>query len=293
MSGIVDSVKGIFGGVDAPDPGATAATQGNINKQAIYDSAAINQINQMGPGYSINWSGEVGDPNRTMTYSLDPYREQLAQLMGQRSLDQSQLIGGPIDYSGVRGIPSTVPAMGDYSERAADVESTMYDALMSRINPDMQRAWDQQTTLAANKGLPMGGEAWNDVQESLNRQYQDTAMGAAGQAIGLGRDESDRLFRQQMAENQRVFGQDMAARQQGMQDIGFDRNQLMNEYAMMLNANPYNTAQIQTPTQYQISPADYMGAEMAKYQGNVAGRGSMLGGLSQLGSSYIMGSMMS
>lgn len=276
MTKVVDMVFG--SAPDAPNPQATADAQMGVNREAIRESALMNQINQVGPGYNINWSGEFGSPDRTMTYGLDPQREALAQQMGYSALNQGGYLGGDIDYSGVAGVPN----YGDFGQRAGEVETTMYDALVSRMQPDLDRRWSAQEASLAERGIPLGGEAYTDTMESLARQEQDAYMGAAGQAVGLGRDESNRLF-----------GQQMASHQAGMGDIYTDRNQKMSELAMMLNANPYNQSQIQTPTQYQMSPADMMGMTASNYNAAVGNYGSKVGGLSQIGGMVGMGAMMS
>lgn len=275
MGGIVDS---IFGGPpQAPDPYATANAQGAMNLDTLYASAGLNQINQLGPGYNISWSGDIGDPNRTMTYSLDPAREELANLLGYSTLNQAGMIGGPIDYSGVRGIPG-----GDYGEYTNQLIGDKYTQLMDLMRPDLDRQRASRTTDLAVRGLPVGQEAYEDVMQSLARTEQDAMTRAATESIGLGINEASRLF-----------GQDMAAHQQGMADIGFDQNMALQNLAMMLNANPYNTTQIQNPAQYQASPPDLAGLVQGNYANQMGAYGSNMGALGQIGGMAAMGAMMS
>ena len=55
-----------------PDPRATSEEQSRLNKEAAYDSARLNQFNQIGPWGSTFYRGEVGSPERTQYSYLDP-----------------------------------------------------------------------------------------------------------------------------------------------------------------------------------------------------------------------------
>lgn len=92
----------------APDPMATAQQQAEINRQAAYDSARLNQLNQMGPWGGVNWSGEIGSPDRTQQTYLHPGDQQRVDL--QRALSNAlfgaagnYLSGGPGGGKGAQG----------------------------------------------------------------------------------------------------------------------------------------------------------------------------------------------
>ena len=55
-----------------PDPVKTAAAQARLNREAAYDSARLNQINQWTPWGGSYWTGEIGDPNRTQHTVYNP-----------------------------------------------------------------------------------------------------------------------------------------------------------------------------------------------------------------------------
>ena len=65
----------------APDPAVTAAAQAGANKQAVYDSANVNQINEVGPYGSRTYTGEVGSPDRTVTTALSPDEQKKYDLL--------------------------------------------------------------------------------------------------------------------------------------------------------------------------------------------------------------------
>jgi hypothetical protein len=59
----------------SPDPTATAAAQSQANKDAVTESAKVNQINQVSPYGSTTYSGEIGSPDRTQTTTLSPSQQ--------------------------------------------------------------------------------------------------------------------------------------------------------------------------------------------------------------------------
>lgn len=60
------------GGGSTPDPVATAEAQARFNKEAVRESARMNQIGQITPFGSTYWTGELGDPSRTQHTALHP-----------------------------------------------------------------------------------------------------------------------------------------------------------------------------------------------------------------------------
>ena len=67
-------------GPKPPDPVETAEAQARLNKEAVYESARVNQINQFGPWGSSVWYGDIGQPNRRQMTTLDPADQQALDL---------------------------------------------------------------------------------------------------------------------------------------------------------------------------------------------------------------------
>ena len=55
-----------------PDPVSTSKAQYEYNKEAAYDSAKLNQINQYTPWGDLSYTGDIGSPNRTQHVNLSP-----------------------------------------------------------------------------------------------------------------------------------------------------------------------------------------------------------------------------
>ena len=70
----------------APDPVATANAQAAANKEAVRESALVNQINQVTPYGTLKYTGEVGAPDRTATTTLSPAQQQMLDLTNQAGI---------------------------------------------------------------------------------------------------------------------------------------------------------------------------------------------------------------
>lgn len=116
----------------APDPVATTARQGALNRQAAIDSAEINQIGQYTPWGGLTYTGEVGSPDRAQHVFLSP--ELQAQMDAQNRLRAGLLdiagggeegggllgrvrgaYGSPFDFGGLPGV--TMPGQVDVAAR--------------------------------------------------------------------------------------------------------------------------------------------------------------------------------
>ena len=69
--------KGSGGAPQAPDPREVAREQAALNRAAVYDSAKVNQINQINPFGQTKWTGKIGSPDRTQTVTLTPELQSL------------------------------------------------------------------------------------------------------------------------------------------------------------------------------------------------------------------------
>lgn len=270
-----------------PDPYKTAEAQAQMNAEAIQKSAEVNQINQITPYGSVQWSGTIGEPDRTQTTSLTPEgmgildkQFTLADILAGVGVDRAgQITGEPFSLSGARTLP------GDFSEDAARVEQATFDRTMGLLRPEFERNQAQLEQRLANQGIPVGAEAYADEWDIFNRNRREAELAAAQDAVGAGR-----------AEQSRLFGVTQAGRQQDISDLLLERTQPMNELAALLQGSP--ALQGQQPSniaQYQQAPGDYQGsvwnnynAQLQNYQnrqnasnamwGNILGAAGTIGG---------------
>lgn len=268
----------------APDPAATAAAQGAANKEAVYESARVNQINEATPYGAVSYSGEIGSPDRTRTTSLAPEQQsqfdqqnQLAEILGGAAINRGGQV--PMDPFAIQ---ANLPRVGDFS--GDDMERAQYGRALELMQPEMERQERSFETTMANRGIPLGGEAYNDARGQFDRSRDDMLSGAAFNAMNAGNAEQGRQYGLARTEYGDALNRQLTERQQPM-----------NELAAILQGTPaFQSPTAGSTAQYQVAPADYMGATFNKYQGDMNAynqqqnsRNSMLGGLAQLGGAAI------
>ena len=87
-----------------PDPMQTAQAQQGLNREAIRDAASYSQIGQQTPWGSVNYSGELGSPDRQQTTTLNPQDQQrLDQQRGIQSGLLGLILGGGLPAAGAQG----------------------------------------------------------------------------------------------------------------------------------------------------------------------------------------------
>lgn len=268
----------------APDPAATAAAQAAANKEAVTESAKVNQINEVTPYGSVSWSGDIGAPDRTKTTSLSPegqlqldQRNQLAELLGISALDRAgQMPQEPFALDG------SMPRVSDFS--GSELEQREFDRAMELMRPELQRQERNFESTMANRGIPLGGEAYSDARNQFDQARDSMIRGAAYDAMNAGNAEQSRLYNMARTERGDDINEQLLLRQQPM-----------NELAAILQGTPaFQNPAFGSTAQYQISPADYAGAIQNKYNAdlnawnaNQQSNNALLGGLSTLGSAAI------
>ena len=130
-----------------PDPMETARQQQGFNREAQADAAQLGQPNQVTPYGSINYSGEIGSPDRTQTVTLNP--EDQARLGQERSV-KSRLLsiilggaqgmggqpgGGMQQGQGKQGAGQPMPAMNEPQPPAPQQVQQMLQQMQGQRQP--------------------------------------------------------------------------------------------------------------------------------------------------------------
>jgi len=264
----------LLGGPEAPDPYATADAQTQANLEAMRQSALLNQMGISMPGYDISYTGEIGDPSRQMTLALSPEKQALADIISGGVSDIGAGAQFMPSFAGVPGMPS----VGGFGGEGQRVEDLTYEALMSRIRPEQERIGEQAWTRMNVMGTPIGSEIYGTEMDRLARLQSDQNLQAALTAMQAGQQEQ-----------QRLFGQGMATRQQGMSDVAMQSQLPLSNLAQLLSMDPTN---IQAPGQpsYQMQPPDIAGLIQGNYATQAGQQQAMLGGLAGLGGAAIFAS---
>ena len=268
----------------APDPVATARAQAQANKEAVYESARVNQINEQSPYGSVRYEGAIGSPDRTRITELDPssqaqldQRNQLAELLGGSALNRAgQVPSAPFEIQG------EMPRVSDYD--TSTMEQRQFDRAMDLMRPELDRQERRFEQTMADRGLPIGAEAYDDARGQFDRSRDDMVKGAAFDAMRAGQAEQSRLYNLGRTERGDQINEQLLTRQQPM-----------NELAAILQGSPaFQNPSFGSPAQYQVAPSDIMGATFNKYQGDLnawnaqnQSRNAMFGGLAKLGSAAI------
>lgn len=249
-----------------------AQAEGAANKEAIRESALVNQINQITPYGSRTYSGEIGEPGRTETISLTPegeatvqQQQQLAQTLStfanQYSPQVTEALGQPLSFSGLPTIPT------DYNESRGRVEQATYDRLTNLLRPDVEQNRQRLEVNLSNRGIPTTSRAYETATGNFERSAAEQFLQAANQAVLAGGQEQAQQF-----------GQALTGRQQGIQEVLQQRAVPINELSALIQGAPaVNLPNFSPTAQYNQQPVDIGGilglnqaGRNAAYQGQVA-----------------------
>lgn len=148
------------------------------------------RFNQITPFGQSTWNNDTN----TQTNSLSP--EQQAILAGQQqySTGVNTAINNALPGVNLSGIDSSKLA-------AAPINAgqTAQDAIMSRLQPTLERQREQMRTQLANQGIGQGTEAYNNAYNDQNQRENDLYTQAALQGINASRAERNAGIQEQTA----------------------------------------------------------------------------------------------
>lgn len=321
-----------------PDPMTTANAQGGMNRDTAISQQLLNFTNQYTPDGSLvyNQTGTTGFtdsqgnwieiPQFEATVSLSPEQQRikdqtneaqfnLSKIANNQSAFLNDYLGKPIDTSGavdmrtsiggsfnpnfngnIAGLQTSYAGADDFSADRQRYE----DALMARMDPDLQANQDRTRNQLINAGLRPGTAAWNSEFDRLSRAENDARMSAilgAGdeqsRMVGMARDAASfnnatRMGQAQFAQQAQAMGnqaslQDASftnnARANQLQEIYAQRNQPLNEISALLSGSQVGSPQFNSTPQTGVAGVDYTGLVNQKYQAELANHQSMMGGL--------------
>jgi hypothetical protein len=180
-----------------PDPVKTASAQTATNIGTALAEGSINRVNQVTPDGSLMYSqsgettwrdpvsGKVYKiPNYTATTTLSPEQMRIkgaADMAEYNLADAARTMSGNINTD-------------DFNVDEA-VEAKLFDLGSKRLAPRLEEARRRAETQAANRGLRLGGDAYDrlmrQVSEGENDAYNQLALTGRDQAYRESRDEYD------------------------------------------------------------------------------------------------------
>jgi hypothetical protein len=252
---------------------------------------------------TVTYQGDIP----TVTQTLTP--EAQATLQAQQQVDRrlaelglqgvgtaERTLATPFQTG--TGELNTVFDLSGLPRAPVNAGTTAQEAIMARLEPQMQRSRAQLETQLANQGLARGGEAYNAAIREQQQQENDLRSQAALQGIGL-----DTQARQQAAaEREAAMSFENAARSQALQRELALRSVPLNEIIGLMGGSQIMMPQFGGYQPTQVAPAPIFGAAQAAGQNamqqygiqqaglnaQTAGLGQLLGSAAGLGGLYFM-----
>jgi len=241
------------GGSAPPPPDYSGAARETAagNLDAARANIAANRVNQYTPygqlEYKISGEDPYGNPTWSATQSLAPAQQKLLDYQNQASMGLGELTGKGLGYvSNMLDTPfdtSQLPTTG------FNPSQSYQDAYMQRLQPQIEQGREALDIKLANQGIPVGSEAYRRAMLAQSQRENDLLSSITTQGFGIGQQ----------------------ARQQGLQEQAFLRNEPLNT----LNA-VRTGAQVQGPTfvnpaqQANTAGADILGATQMGYNAQLA-----------------------
>lgn len=248
-------LKRVYGKSDpppAPDytSAANATAEGNL--EAAKYATNANRINQYTPygtlsyNYTPTYDAEGKETGRGWSQTMDLTPQAQAALDQQLALNTKYGDVANIGFDKARSIFENpqldVSALPD---RAINVGQTAQEAILSRLNPQLQQQDEALRTRLANQGITLGSDAYSRELSLQGQRANDLQMQAALQGINL----------------------DQANRSAALQEQAYLQDRPLNLINALRTGNQVNAPQFQQFAQQQTTAgANLLGAAQQQYQ---------------------------
>jgi hypothetical protein len=176
----------------APDYAAAAKETAAGNREAAEYTTKANRINQVTPYGSLNYnytpqydaSGKETGAGWTQTMNLTPQAQ--ATLDKNMALSDKYAETAGIGFDKARATFEN-PQIDEslLPQRGIDIGKTAQEALLSRIEPNLQREDEALRTRLANQGISLGSTAYGREMGLQGQKGTDLRLQAALQGINL------------------------------------------------------------------------------------------------------------
>ncbi len=241
----------------APDPKATAAAQGQMNKETAIAQANLNNYDQYTPQGSLKYdvigTNSDGTPKYQATQTYSPENQKLydnyMKLAGQMGGIGNTLAG---NVAQTQGQPFK---MGNEA-----TEARLMELGSKRLDPLLARRREGTESDLINRGVRPGSEAYERMMGNVGEQEND-------------------------AYNQLL----LTGRGQAAQESLAERNQPLNEMMALLGGTQVQQPNMVNTPQTSVSGVDYAGLVSNNYNQQVGANNAMWGGIAGLGGSALGG----
>lgn len=261
-----------------PPPDYTGAARETAagNLEAARANIAANRVNQYTPygslEYEVSGEDKFGNPMWKATQSLAPAQQQLLDYQNKASLGLGELTGKGLGY--VSNMLETPFDVSQLPSTGFNPSQTYQEAYMQRLAPQLQQGRDKLQQDLANRGIDIGSEAYDRAMMQQSQRENDLLLGATTQGFGVGQQ----------------------ARQQGLQEQAYLRNEPLNTLnAVRTGAQVQGPSFVNPAMQANTAGADILGATQMGYNAQLAAsnaqnaaNNAMTQGLFSLGGAAIM-----
>lgn len=271
LGGVTNALFGAPAQAATPDYTGAAQQTAQGNLDAARAATAANRVNQVTPygslNYSVSGSDPYGNPTWTATQNLSPDQQQLY------NYDVATSKGlGELQQKGLGYVGKMLDQPFDTSKlvnTGFDPSQSYQDAYMKRLAPQISQSREQLDQQLANQGIKLGSEAYNRAKQLQAQKENDILLGATTQGFGVGQQ----------------------ARQQGFQELAYQRNEPINTLNAVRSGSQVTGPQfVNSSQQATTAGPDYMGAAGLTGQAGIANANAenartnaMMSGLFSLG----------
>jgi hypothetical protein len=228
------------------------------------------------PNYSDFMSTPNPDQGWVATTTLSPDQQKLLDIQNQTSIGMGNLQNQGLGY--VQNMISSPFSTANLPQVGINAGENYSDAIMRRLQPQLQmeqKSFDQKMV---NQGIPVGSEAYNNAKRQFDMTQNDRLVAAQTGGIGVG----------------------LQANQQGFNQAGYIRNEPINTLNAIRSASQVTNPTFQSvPQQATTQGADILGATQSQYNSQLgasnasnAASASNSNGLMALGGTAIMAGAM-
>jgi hypothetical protein len=248
---------------------ANATAQGNL--AAAQAAAASNRVNQVTPygnlNYAVTGQDPYGNPTWTATQTLSPDQQSLYNYDIATSKGLGELQQKGLGYvSGMLDKPFDTSSLANTGFNPGQ---SYQDAYMQRLAPQLAQSRESTQAQLANQGVVPGTQAYENAMRQQQQKENDILLGATTQGFGVGQQ----------------------ARQQGFQELAYQRNEPINTLnAVRSGSQVTGPSFVNSAQQATTAGADLLGAAGLTGQANQANANAtnaqtnaMMSGLFSLG----------
>lgn len=234
------------------DAGASAMGQATFNKDAALQQRSLNMVDQYTPQGSLTYektgTEEGGIPGMKQTTTYSPEQQKLYDT----SIGLQQKYGdiGATQLGAVQSkleSPFSLDSLGAAPTINEATRTATRDAMLARLQPQMDKDRAALETQLANQGFVSGTQGYNTAMDERNRAVNDLYLGAD---VSAG------------SEMANMYGLQSSQRDKAINEILMQRNQPLSELAsFMSGSQPTNPSFVGTP-QGSVAAPDFQSAQL-------------------------------